>query len=145
MQLCCSAMRRARQSPGCECSTGNKGGESTGTLSKRTVRATLNCTLGSGITPNVCFYDPGPHASVHPPNCRDSHTAGRARLMPHSAFEDPTSAPDAPTREHRSEDDGVFLRAAGSGAVQTLNRKNRLRTACLLAFTISGASLYPVP
>ncbi len=31
--------------------------------------------------------------------CYDSETDGRARFMPHSAFEDPTSPPDAPTRE----------------------------------------------
>jgi hypothetical protein len=31
--------------------------------------------------------------------CYDSETDGRARFMAHSAFEDPTSAPDAPTRE----------------------------------------------
>jgi hypothetical protein len=31
--------------------------------------------------------------------CYDSETDGRARFMPHSAFEDPTSPPDAPPRE----------------------------------------------
>ncbi len=31
--------------------------------------------------------------------CYDSELDGRARFMPHSAFEDPTSLPDAPTRE----------------------------------------------
>ncbi len=31
--------------------------------------------------------------------CYDSEVDGRARFMPHSAFEDPTSPPDAPTRE----------------------------------------------
>lgn len=30
--------------------------------------------------------------------CYDSETDGRARFLPHSAFEDPTSAPDAPPR-----------------------------------------------
>jgi hypothetical protein len=31
--------------------------------------------------------------------CYDSEEDGRARFLPHSAFEDPTSSPDAPTRE----------------------------------------------
>lgn len=31
--------------------------------------------------------------------CYDSATDGRARFMPHSAFEDPTTPPDAPPRE----------------------------------------------
>ena len=31
--------------------------------------------------------------------CYDSATDGRARFTPHSAFEDPTTPPDAPPRE----------------------------------------------
>jgi hypothetical protein len=31
--------------------------------------------------------------------CYDSETDGRARFLPHSAFDDPTSPPDAPPRE----------------------------------------------
>jgi hypothetical protein len=32
-------------------------------------------------------------------NCYGSDEDGRARFMPHSAFDDPTSSPDAPARE----------------------------------------------